>query len=201
MAMSDTITVRGFVATDPRTNTTNGGDIVSSFRLAVTERRYDRDASAWIDGHTNWFTVVGFRQLASNMCGSLKKGNRVIVVGKLRLKQWEKDGRVYHSAEVEAESVGHDLYWGSAKFARNPQDGQRQEVASTRVAVEGVGVVDLETGEMSVNEGGHVSAAAGPDGSDEGETDDGGDSLAPVGAREDLLNRGETGLKADLLSA
>lgn len=82
------------------------------------------------------------------MCGSLKKGQRVIVVGRLRLKQWEKEGRVYHSAEIEADSVGHDLYWGSAKFARNPQDGQRQESGVQRISVEGVGMVDLRTGEM-----------------------------------------------------
>ena len=146
--MSETITVRGFVATDPRTNTTNGGDIVSSFRLAATDRRYDRDANVWVDGHTNWFTVVGFRQLASNMCGSLKKGHRVIVVGRLKLKQWERDGRIYHSAEVEAESVGHDLFWGSAKFARTQQDAQRAESSARQVAVEGIGVVDLQTGEV-----------------------------------------------------
>lgn len=180
---------------------TNGGDIVSSFRLAVTERRYDRGASAWIDGHTNWFTVVGFRQLASNMCGSLKKGHRVIVVGKLRLKQWETDGRIYHSAEVEAESVGHDLSWGSAKFARNPQDGQRQEAASLRVAVEGVGVVDLETGEMSADEGqaeGVMGASPGSEGSDSGDDDS---SLSVVAAPEGVPGGRETDLKADLLSA
>jgi single-strand DNA-binding protein len=152
-AMSDLMTVRGFVATDPRTNTTHGGDIVSSFRLAVTERRYDREAGAWVDGHTNWFTVVGFRQLASNMCGSVKKGHRVIVVGRLRLKQWENEGRIYHSADIEAESVGHDLYWGSAKFARAQQDAQRQEAPGQRVAVDGVGVVDLRTGELPVDSG------------------------------------------------
>lgn len=146
--MSEIITVRGFVATDPRTNTTNGGDIVSSFRLAATDRRFDREANVWVDGHTNWFTVVGFRQLASNMCGSLKKGHRVIVVGRLKLKQWERDGRIYHSAEVEAESVGHDLFWGSAKFARNPQEPPRADGAAQRVAVEGVGVVDVQTGEV-----------------------------------------------------
>jgi single-strand DNA-binding protein len=146
--MSDLVTVRGFVATDPRTSTTHGGNIVSSFRLAATQRRYDREAGEWVDGHTNWFTIVGFRQLASNICGSLKKGQRVIVVGRLRLKQWERDGRVYHDAEVAAESVGHDLFWGSANFARNQQDAQRQEQSGQRVAVDGVGVVDLTTGEL-----------------------------------------------------
>ncbi|WP_138443468.1 single-stranded DNA-binding protein [Sinomonas susongensis] len=188
--MSDTIIVRGFVATDPRANTTNGGDIVSNFRLAVTERRYDREAAAWVDGHTNWFTVVGFRQLAANMCGSLKKGQRVIVVGKLRLKQWDKDGRVYHAAEVEAESVGHDLFWGSAKFSRNPQDGQRQETGSARVAVEGVGVVDLDTGEVPEDEG-----------HGEGDPDDDAVSPPVIDLPAAAPHRDDTDRATDLLSA
>ncbi|WP_081998707.1 single-stranded DNA-binding protein [Sinomonas humi] len=175
--------------------------MVSSFRLAVTDRRYDREASAWVDGHTNWFTVVGFRQLASNMCGSLKKGNRVIVVGKLRLKQWERDGRVYQSAEVEAESVGHDLFWGSAKFARNPQDGQRQETGGARVIVEGVGVVDSETGEMSGTEGRTLGVVAVTDGSEGSDSDDGGDPFSEAEAPEGLVRRDGADLGTDLVNA
>lgn len=49
---------------------------------------------------------------------SVKKGQRVIVLGRLRLRQWEHEGKVYHVAEVDAESVGHDLMWGSANFTR-----------------------------------------------------------------------------------
>ncbi|MDQ4502313.1 single-stranded DNA-binding protein [Sinomonas sp. ASV322] len=184
--MGDTMTVRGFVATDPRTNTTHGGDIVSSFRLAATERRYDREAGAWVDGHTNWYTVVGFRQLASNMCGSLKKGQRVIVVGRLRLKQWEKEGRIFHSAEVEAESIGHDLYWGSAKFSRNQQDSQRSEAPVQRVAVDGVGVVDLRTGELPPDQ--TTGEIEGDD--DAGFADDGGD---PAGDSDDDERLGSEG--------
>ncbi|WP_136611312.1 single-stranded DNA-binding protein [Sinomonas albida] len=203
--MSEIVTVRGFVATDPRTNTTNGGDIVSSFRLAATDRRFDRESSTWVDGHTNWFTVVGFRQLASNMCGSLKKGQRVIVVGRLRLKQWEKDGRIYHSAEVEAESVGHDLHWGSAKFSRTQQDAQRAEPSAQRVAVDGVGVVDLQTGEVPME--GYDGEKIGGDPSSPGseEADDGEDGRPgdADGMGPKLGDESESGPSADrqLMSA
>jgi single-strand DNA-binding protein len=119
--MSDNITVRGFVATDVKISTTHGGTAVSSFRMGSTERRYDRKTETWYDGPTNWFSVSMYRQLATNAGCSLKKGQLIIVVGKLRLRQWEKDGRTFTSADINAESVGHDLMWGSANYIRNSQ--------------------------------------------------------------------------------
>lgn len=123
--MSDNITVRGFVATEIRSSTTPGGVATASFRMGATDRRFDRATSTWIDGNTNWFTVQGYRQLAGNVGCSIKKGQRVIVVGRLKMRTWEKDGRVYHVAEIDAESVGHDLMWGSANFTRTAGSGNQ----------------------------------------------------------------------------
>jgi single-strand DNA-binding protein len=116
--VSDIITVRGFVASEIRSSTTPGGTPTASFRLGATERRFDRGANTWVDGNTNWFTVQSFRHLAGHTACSLKKGQRVIVVGKLKLRQWEHDGKIYHVAEIDAESIGHDLMWGTANFSR-----------------------------------------------------------------------------------
>ena len=121
--MSDIITVRGFVATEPKSSTTPGGVATANFRLGSTERRFDRATNAWIDGNTNWFKVQGYRQLAGNIGCSVKKGQKVIVVGRLKLRSWEHDGRIYHSAEIDADSVGHDLTWGSANFIRTAASG------------------------------------------------------------------------------
>lgn len=116
--MNDIITVRGFVASDVKSSTTTRGTATASFRLGTTERRYDRASNTWVDGNTNWYTVQSFRYLAGHVGCSVKKGQRVLVVGKLRLRQWEHEGRIYHVAEIDAESVGHDLMWGSANFTR-----------------------------------------------------------------------------------
>jgi single-strand DNA-binding protein len=70
----------------------------------------------------NWFTVQGYRQLAGNMGCSIKKGQRVIVVGRLKLASWERDGRIFHKAEINADAVGHDLKWGSANYIRTPKN-------------------------------------------------------------------------------
>ena len=128
--MSDNITVRGFVATEIKSSTTPGGVATASFRLGSTDRRYDRATGAWVDGNTNWFRVQGYRQLAGNIGCSVKKGQKVIVVGRLKLRSWEHDGRIYHSAEIDAESVGHDLMWGSANFIRTAASGPLDAAAA-----------------------------------------------------------------------
>jgi single-strand DNA-binding protein len=116
--MNDTITIKGFVATDITSGTTPGGVATASFRIASNSRRRDKDGQ-WVDGHTNWFSVQGYRLLAGNMGCSIRKGQPVIVVGTLRIRSWERDGRVYYSHTIDADAVGHDLTWGTANFTRS----------------------------------------------------------------------------------
>lgn len=118
--MSDNISVRGFVATDVRSNTTDHGLAVASFRMCTTERRYDRELGTWVDGHTNWYSVSMFRQLAANAALSIHKGDRVVVAGRLKIRQWSRDdGRSGTNIDLEADTVGHDLMWGTASFRRS----------------------------------------------------------------------------------
>ncbi|WP_159801553.1 single-stranded DNA-binding protein [Arthrobacter zhaoguopingii] len=118
--MNETITVRGYVATEVRLALTPSGLPIAGFRMCTTERRYDREAAAWVDGHTNWYSISMFRQLATNASASLKKGDRVVVYGRLKVRPWStEDGRTGTSVEIDAESVGHDLMWGTAAFRRS----------------------------------------------------------------------------------
>ena len=158
--MSDNITVRGFVATEIKSSTTPGGVATASFRLGSTQRRYDRASNTWADGHTNWFTVQGYRQLAGNMGCSVKKGQRVIIVGRLKLRSWEKEGRIYHAVEIDAESIGHDLMWGSANFTRNAGNGSQPALAA---------------GAAEEGNGGHNFEPGSPDGDDPLDSDEGAD--------------------------
>jgi single-strand DNA-binding protein len=116
--MSEQISVAGLVATAPRHLITQDGLPITSFRLASSHRRFDRSQNKWIDGETNWFTVTGFRQLAINASTSVSKGDRVLVTGKLRVRDWDNGERAGTSVEVEADGIGHDLSWGSAVFTR-----------------------------------------------------------------------------------
>lgn len=116
--MTDHISITGLVATDPRSIVTNEGLAICSFRIASPQRHFSRMTNQWVDGETNWYTVSMFRQMAENAAASLRKGERIIVRGKLKLRQWERDEKTGLSAEIEAESIGHDLRWGSSEFTR-----------------------------------------------------------------------------------
>ena len=116
---NDTITITGLPATTPRLITTGEGLTISSFRLASTQRRYDKDTEKWIDGETNWFTVTCFRQLATNVGRSVNKGERVIVTGTVRIREWDNGEKIGTTVEVEADAVGHDLTWGTSIHKRN----------------------------------------------------------------------------------
>ncbi|MBA8815938.1 single-strand DNA-binding protein [Microbacterium halimionae] len=115
--MSDSITITGNI-TEPERRETNAGVPVTTFRLARTERRYDREKGSWADGITSWFTVSVFRTLADHAFQSLHRGDRVIVHGRLRLREWDTGTKKGVSAEVDAESIGPDLLWGTTTFRR-----------------------------------------------------------------------------------
>ena len=116
--MTELVTISGLVATTPRHLITQDGLPITSFRLASSHRRFDREQNKWIDGETNWFTITGFRQLAINLSTSVQKGERVIVSGRLKIRAWDNGERAGTSVEVEAEHVGHDLFWGTSVFTR-----------------------------------------------------------------------------------
>jgi single-strand DNA-binding protein len=116
--MSDTITITGLIATTPRHVVTAEGLPITSFRLASSQRRFDKSADKWVDASTNWYTISAFRQLAINAVPSLSKGDRVVVNGRLRVRDWQNDDRTGTTVEIEAESIGHDLFWGTASFTR-----------------------------------------------------------------------------------
>ena len=116
--MSDIITVTGLVATAPRHILTSEGLSITNFRLASTQRRFDRSQERWIDGETNWYTITSFRQLALNSSLSIEKGQRVLVTGRLKIREWDNGERVGTTIEIEADAIGHDLSWGNSTFTR-----------------------------------------------------------------------------------
>lgn len=116
--MSDNITITGIVGTEPRAVTTAEGLAITSFRLASTQRRFDKANEKWVDGETNWYSITTFRQLATNAAVSVKKGERILVTGRLRIREWENAGKRGTNIEIEADSLGHDLSWGTAAFSR-----------------------------------------------------------------------------------
>ena len=119
LLMTDTMTITGLVATTPRHIITAEGLAVTSFRLASNLRRFDRKRNEWVDAGTNWYTVSSYRQLALNVVGSVHKGDRVLVTGRLRIREWGDGDKKGLNIDLDADALGHDLSWGKSTFTRS----------------------------------------------------------------------------------
>ena len=119
LLMTDTMTITGLVATTPRHIITAEGLAVTSFRLASNLRRFDRKRNEWVDAGTNWYTVSSYRQLALNVVGSVHKGDRVLVTGRLRIREWGDGDKKGLNIDLDADALGHDLSWGKSIFTRS----------------------------------------------------------------------------------
>lgn len=175
--MTDMITLTGLVATIPRHSITSGGLPLTSFRLASTQRRFDRARNQWVDADTNWYTVTAFRQLAVNMSTSIQKGQRVLVTGRLRVKEWASVDKTGTNIEVDIEAIGHDLTWGTASFVRTVFGSSPATAASSAGSQQGDPAVPTDYSvNLSSTQWSSISPAEDSGNGDESDVDDEEDS-------------------------
>ncbi|WP_406381498.1 single-stranded DNA-binding protein [Streptomyces sp. NBC_01618] len=116
--MNDTlVTLVGNAATGVEFRETATGGM-ARFRFAVTPRRWDREKQFWTDGNTSFYTVWAWRALASNLSGSVSIGEPLVVHGRLKVREEEREGLRRTFVDIEAVAVGHDLARGTAAFRR-----------------------------------------------------------------------------------
>lgn len=120
MSQDNTITVRGYVTAEPKMwQPTPAQAPCATIRVGSTPRKLNRETGEWQDGETSYYTVKCWRRLAENVHGSLRKGDMVIVRGKVFTRSWLDDQqRVRMEVQIEADSVGHDLAFGWSRFNR-----------------------------------------------------------------------------------
>ena len=107
----------GKVVSDIRYVQSQDGHGNARFRILVKERRFDRTTNRFVDAEPSFFTVLSWRHLADNVKASIRKGDPVVVSGRLRVREWEADdGSRGAIAEISANSVGHDLARGQSRF-------------------------------------------------------------------------------------
>lgn len=156
--MSHQFSTIGQIATDPKLFSPAGGAEFCTFRLASTERRYDSAKQEWGDSLPNWFTVNTFRSLATHAKHSFKKGDRVVLTGRLRVRAWEADERRGTSVEIDADGIGHDVRFGTSAFTKTLGAEPREPVGASGAAGSGPSVAGA-SGAAAV--GASVSAGAG----------------------------------------
>ena len=125
--MSEHLAVRGLIATTPRHIVSGDGLDIVSFRLVSASRRFDAESGSWKDDQTNWFTVSAFRKLAVNSANSLKKGDRIMALGRLKIRDWDNGERSGTSVEIDADAIGLDLNFAQREEPRVPSEEEDSE--------------------------------------------------------------------------
>lgn len=120
------INLVGNVVDEVQMRFTPSGAAVANFRVASTPRKFNRDTNTWVDEEALFLTVNVWRQQAEQVAESVTKGMRVVVIGQLKQRSYEKDGQKRTVYEVEAEEIAVSLKFATAKVTRaNRQDGQQ----------------------------------------------------------------------------
>lgn len=100
--MINKIVLLGRIVETPELKTTQGGNFVTSFRLAVEENF----ARANGDRDVDFFTIVAWRKTAEFVCKNFQKGSLIGITGKLKTRKYQtQNGETRYTTEVLAEEV------------------------------------------------------------------------------------------------
>lgn len=103
------VTLVGSVISQPQVREMGSGSRVASFRMLSTARRFDKATEQWVDGDRVFATVNCWKRLADGVSGGVRKGDPVVVTGRLRTREYEVDGQRRLAVEIDANALGLDL--------------------------------------------------------------------------------------------
>ncbi len=126
------VTMVGRAAAHPQVSVGSTGDRVS-FRVVATERYFDKAVNDWVSGDEFGVTVVCWRTLGTAVLTTVRKGDPVIVSGRIATRRFEKDGTTQYFTEVKAEFVGLDVAKAGNRFTRNPMEPRESGGPSTHL--------------------------------------------------------------------
>lgn len=112
------VTVVGTLTGDPEIKMLPSGVAVTSVRLACNDRRYNKQTGQYENGDPTYLTGTLWRDYAEHVAESLQRGDKVIVIGRLKMRQWEKDGIKTTSYEIDIDEIGPTLRFTTVKANR-----------------------------------------------------------------------------------
>ena len=110
------VTVQGTVATAPVLTRQEGKKPYCRFRVAAS---YGQMVSgSWVNYDTLWFTAKAWGDLAEHLAQSFKRGDPVILCGRLGEDHWMRSGQRVSSMVLHLHCAGHDLTRGEAHYTK-----------------------------------------------------------------------------------
>lgn len=93
------VTLIGTLGRDPEVRYMPNGNAVANLTLATDESYVDKQSGQKVE-QTEWHRLVAYGKLAEIIQQYLKKGSRAYFEGKLRTREWEKDGVKRYTTEI-----------------------------------------------------------------------------------------------------
>ena len=119
-----TTTLVGNLVADPELRYTPNGVAVCNFKIAQTPRTFDRQSNEWKDGDAIFMPCSIWREAAENVSESFKRGDRVIVTGRLKQRSFQtKEGDKRSVIELDAEEVGASVKYATVTIKRAEKSG------------------------------------------------------------------------------
>lgn len=123
--MSAQTTLIGNTTADIELRYSQAGKPIGNLTVAVSDRKFDRQSNAWVDGDTWFARCVLFGEMAEHAAASIHRGTRVIASGKVVQREWQdKEGQKRVSVEVILDEIGPSLRYATAQVTR-AQAGDR----------------------------------------------------------------------------
>jgi single-strand DNA-binding protein len=98
------LTISGNLTGDPELRSLNSGQSLCKIRIAHNER-FKNGAGEWTD-RPQYFDITVWGGIGDWVGGHLSKGDKVVVAGRLKWRQWETDGGSKRQAvDITADSV------------------------------------------------------------------------------------------------
>ncbi len=106
----------GRAATNPTISGAKGERV--SFRALSTERRWDEGSGDWIDGDEFGITVVCWRQLGVSVLQLVRKGDPILVEGKISTRKYDRNGVIDYISELKADHIAFDVARAGSRIKR-----------------------------------------------------------------------------------
>lgn len=100
------------------------GNAVANFNIAVDDSYKDKTSGQKIE-QTEWVRCVAFGKTAEFLAQWLHKGKRLLAVGKLKTREYEKDGIKRYVTEIHL-SAGTEIIDWPEKGQAAPQQTQQR---------------------------------------------------------------------------
>lgn len=115
------VTLIGLLGQDPEVRHMPNGNAVVNLTLATDESYMDKQTGQKVEA-TEWHRIVAYGKLAEIIGQYLKKGSKAYFEGKLKTREWEKDGVKRYTTEI----IAHDMVMLDSKPLNAQSAGQQQ---------------------------------------------------------------------------